>query len=77
MKLALAVVVAYGLLLTYAYVFLAPEKPHEKSFTIEGYVTHACGFIVPADTQEDRDWAKTMRYDCDIFPPSHKYGVFR
>jgi hypothetical protein len=79
MKWAIVVIVAYGLLFAgfaaglYAY---RANQPDKKSFTIEGYITEACGYLVPADTHADRQWAKTMRYDCGIFPPGHKYGVF-
>ena len=72
-----AMILAVGLLLAYAYVYRSLSKPDEKSFTIEGYVTHACGFIVPADTKDDRAIARGMRLDCGIFEPGYKYGVWR
>jgi hypothetical protein len=80
MKWAMVVILAYGLLFASfaagVYTYRA-SRPDEKSFTMKGYVTHACGFIVPADTRDDRAIARGMRLDCGIFEPGHKYGVWR
>src|SRR5215212_6448959 len=50
---------------------LPTKKPPyaERSYTMPGKTTTACGFLMPYDTRDDRAIVRFWRYDCGIFGP--------
>jgi hypothetical protein len=63
-------ILAVGFLLACAFVYRSHHRQPsyaERSFTMVGETTAACGFLVPYDTRADRSLARGMRVDCGIY----------